>query len=400
MLLREIYPRRTARLAVLLLGVSPWALLMGMNLLTHCLSTVAALLAAVGVARLRRGGSIAWAVAAGTMIGLLSLIRPLEAVIVAGFLGLWSLGARWRGLTLVPSALMTLCAALTGAINLPYNRALTGKATTFPLMAYSDKLWGPGSNSLGFGPHKGAPWNGLDPFPGHGLRDVLVNTNINIYQINIELLGWGCGSLIAVWLLLSSGRLTRTDKAMIAMIATVIVLHAFYWFSGGPDFGSRYWYLALIPCLALAARGIESADAALHRLSRGGAAGAAAALLAALALVLFIPWRGIDKYWHYRGMRPDVRTMAATGQFDGDLVMIRGQRHPDYHGAAVFNPINLAAAVPVYAWDRGPATDSALFAAYPHRRVWILDGPTRTGAGYRIVDGPLSSTDALRRLLP
>lgn len=398
LLLREIYPRRTARLILVLLAVSPWALLMGMNLLTHCLSTVAALLAAVGVARLRRGRPIAWAALAGAMIGLLSLIRPLEAVAVAALLGLWSLRARWRGVMLVPSAVLTMSAAVVGAINLPYNRALTGKPTTFPLMAYSDKLWGPGSNSLGFGPNKGAGWNGLDPFPGHGLRDVLVNTNINLYQINIELLGWGCGSLIAVWLLFSAGRLTRTDRQMVAVIATVIGLHAFYWFSGGPDFGARYWYLVLLPCLALAARGIESADAALARLGRAGSAGAAAALLVALAMVLFMPWRAVDKYWHYRGMRPDIRTMAREQPFGADLVLIRGERQPDYHGAAVFNPVDLRAPVPVYAWDRGPAVDSALLAAYPDRRVWILDGPTRSGDGYRVVAGPLAPAEARRTL--
>ncbi len=397
-LLREIYPRRTARLALVLLAVSPWALLMGMSLLTHCLSNAAFLIAAIAVARQRRGGTLAWGVLGGAMIGVLTLVRPLEGFIVAIVLGLWSLTARWRGIPLLQSAVLTVATALVTAVNLPYNQALTGNPKTFPLMAYSDKMFGPGTNSLGFGPDKGLGWNGLDPYPGHGLRDVLVNTNLNVFQVNIELLGWGCGSLIAIWLLFSAGRLRRADWWMLAFIGAVIFVHAFYWFSGGPDFGARYWYLVLVPCLALAARGIESADDALEPLARAGAASAGAALLAVLAILVFIPWRGIDKYYHYRGMRPDVRTLARTAPFGADLVLVRGARHPDYHGAAVFNPVDLRARKPIYAWDRGPAVDSALFAAYPERRVWIMAGPTLTHDGYRVLVGPLSEPEALRRI--
>ncbi len=397
-LLREIYPRRTARLALVLLAASPWALLMGMSLLTHCLSDAAFLVAALAVARQRRGGSPAWGLLGGAMIGMLTLVRPLEGFIVAIALGLWSLTARWRGVPLLQSAVLTAATALVTALNLPYNKALTGNARTFPLMAYSDKVFGPGTNSLGFGPNRGLGWNGLDPYPGHGLRDVIVNTNLNVFQINIELLGWSCGSLIAIWLLFSAGRLRRADWWMLAFIGAVLFAHAFYWFSGGPDFGARYWFLVLVPCLALAARGIESADAALDPAGGSGTAVGAAALLALLAMLVFIPWRGIDKYYHYRGMRPDIRALAKATPFGADLVLVRGARHPDYHGAAVFNPVDLHAPKPVYAWDRGPETDSVLFAAYPGRRVWILAGPTLTHDSYQVLAGPLSGPEALRRI--
>ena len=44
---------------------------------------------------------------------------------------------------------------------------------------------------------------------------------------------------------------------MLAVIAVIVGLHCFYWFSGGPDFGARYWYLVLIPCIVLAVRGLD-----------------------------------------------------------------------------------------------------------------------------------------------
>jgi hypothetical protein len=31
--------------------------------------------------------------------------------------------------------------------------------------------------------------------------------------------------------------------------------------------------------------------------------------------------------------------------------------------------------------------------AYPDRRVWILEGPSITGAGYRLAAGPLAASE-------
>src|SRR5262249_19156467 len=121
---------------------------------------------------------------------------------------------------------------------------------------YLDKTFGPGVNDLGFGPNRGLNW-ALDPFPGHGLRDVIVNSDLNMFGVNTELLGWSIGSLILIGAAIFLGSLDRTDSARLAAIAAVIGTHALYWFSGGPDFGARYWYLILLPCVALAARGMN-----------------------------------------------------------------------------------------------------------------------------------------------
>lgn len=393
LLLREMYPRRTARIVVLLLCASPWALFMAMNLMTHTATLACALAAAYAVARQRRGGSLLWAIPGGAMIGLVSLIRPLEGMALALLLGFWCLPARWRGRPLVPAALLTLATIAAGAVTFPYNKAMTGNARVHPIMDYVDRYYEPGANSLGFGANRGLGWSGLDPYPGHGARDVLVNTNLNVTQVNIELLGWSCGSLLAIWLLFSAGRARRQDWQMMTVIALIVGLHALYWFSGGPDFGARYWYLILVPCLVLAARGIESAEARL----RGSMVAAAA--LVVLAMVVFVPWRAADKYYHYRGMRPDVRQLARQHDFGDALVIIRGDRHPDYHSAAVYNPVDLTARVPIYAWDRGPRVNERLLAAYPDRNIWIVDGPSRTGAGFVVRAGPLDATVARFQLI-
>ena len=394
---REIYPRRTSRLIVLLLAASPWALFMAMSIMTHTFTLTCALLAALGVARVRRDRSIAWAVLGGVSLGVISLIRPLEAAATAALLGLWSLRAKWRGIPLMPSALFTLSAAVVGLLNLPYNKALTGNSRTFPIMVYTDKLFGPETNALGFGANRGLGWSGLDPYPGHGLRDVLVNMNLNITQVNFELLGWSCGSMLAVILLLSARRLVRADWYMVGVVATIVGVHAFYWFSGGPDFGARYWFLILVPMLALSARGIVQTDVALREAGFNDGALKAAVTFAMLAMLVFVPWRGIDKYYHYRGMRPDVRAIAESRQFGNSLVLVRGKRHPDYHSAATYNPIDLTAAGPIYARDLGAAERGRLLDAYPNRPIWILDGPSVTRDSFH-VSGPFTAEQV--RALP
>jgi hypothetical protein len=398
-LLLGLYPRRTARLAVLLFAASPWNLFMAMNYMTHTAALTCALAAAVAVARLRRDPRIRWAVLGGVFLGLVGLIRPLEGVVMAALLGLWSLGARGRRIRLAPSAALTLAAVATATIVLPYNRHLTGSARVFPINAYLDATYGPGRNDLGFGSNRGFGWPGLDPLPGHGAPDVAINANLNLFQINIELLGWATGSLLVLLLWLALSRKSGADRLMAVSIVAVAGIHSFYYFSGGPDFGARYWYLVIIPCVALAARGIEE----LERRAESGAPGggrrvlAASAALTAGALLVFVPWRAMDKYHHYRGMRPDIRELPFRYPLGNALVLIKGKRHPDYASAMVYNPVDFRRALPIYAWDRGGDLRRRLVGAYPGRTYWIVDGPTLTGRGYEVVAGPLSGAELLAR---
>ena len=395
LVLGDIYGRRTARWSVLLLATSPWFLFMGMNFMTHTAALFFSLVAALSVARMRRSGSFVWALPGGAAIGMVSLIRPLEGLAVAVLLGLWGLGGKSRLRWAVPqvTALAVVTSAV-GAIVLPYNKAIAGDPTTFPLMAYTDAMYGKDVNALGFGANRGIGWPGLDPLPGHGVIDVLINANLNGYQVSVELLGWGVGSLLVVALLLFSGRLTRGDWWMLAAIGLIVGLHSFYWFSGGPDFGARYWYLIIVPCIALAARGIVV-------LSSGATAEAGSRIqLGALALCVttvsaFVPWRAVDKYYHYRRMEPGVERLAHEHGFGSSLVLVRGRRHPDYASAAVYNPLDLRAAEPIYVWDRSPEVRSEVLRAYPDRAVWIVGGPTVTGRGFDVLAGPLTTEDAL-----
>lgn len=400
LLCRELYPRRTARLAILLLAVSPWQLFMSMNLMTHTASLAAALGAAAAVGRLRRDPRARWALIAGLGIGVVGLIRPLEGLAVALVLGPWSLAARGARFRLGPAAIVTATTILVSAIVLPYNAHLTGSPGTFPVMAYTDALYGPGTNALGFGSNRGMPWPGLDPLPGHGLPDVLINANFNLFQLNVELFGWATGSLLVLLLLIPLWRRLRPpDWGMLGVVAVVVGLHSFYYFSGGPDFGARYWYLIIAPCVILAARGLEILAGAEGQPS--GPADrrplAAATALALAGLLVFVPWRAVDKYHHYRRMRPEPRAIAADPTKADAVILVRGRRHPDFASAASYNPLDLTARTTIFAWDRGDDVRRELVRAYPDRPFWILEGPTVTGAGYAFLAGPLRGEELLAR---
>ena len=230
---------------------------MSMNFMTHTFTLFCALLATWALERARRTSRIGWAALSGGVIGVVSLTRPLEGLAVAAVLGLWTLtfpGLRTKIKILAP---LTLCTAAVGALVLPYNQYLTGSPTTFPIMHYIDQHHPPGSNSMGFGPEKGLGWTALDPFPGHDLKDILINIDFNVHLLNLEAFGWGAGSLClrALARVLRTGRNGR-EAWMLGAIAVVVGLHSFYWYSGGPDFGARYWYLVIGPFLVLTARGV------------------------------------------------------------------------------------------------------------------------------------------------
>jgi len=180
----------------------------------------------------------------------------------------------------------------------------------------------------------------------------------------------------------------------------VVTAFFFYYFSGGPDFGARYWYLMIVPLAALSARGLVELTTRIASLSDGGALTAArlwlaVACLSMMALVNFFPWRATDKYFHYLEMRPDVRQLAQETPFRNSLIIIQGNEQPDYASAAVYNPLDFEADKPLYAWDRSLDVRNKLLKSFPDRNVWILGGPSRTGNGYRILLGPVPANQLL-----
>lgn len=398
-LLREWYSRSFARVSVFLIALSPWYIFLGMSLMTHMFSLTCALLGAAGVARSKRGGRATWALFGGSALGMLSMVRPLEAVAMAGLLGIWVIGFGAKRVRLPIATSLFAGTLIIGGIGLAYNAALTGNPLEFPINSYTDRLFGKNSNAFGFGPDRGMGWE-LDPYPGHGPIDALVNTNLNVSALNTELFGWSIGSFLLIAIGLCLGRLDTRDYWMLAVIGVIYALHFFYYFSGGPDFGARYWFLMLVPLAALAGRGLVKLVAKLDDQFQTGSIRALSAILACctITILVFVPWRAIDKYHNFRGMRPDVRYLAKAHNFGPSLVLVQGDKDPDYASAAVYNPLDLMANTTIYAWDRDKDTRTRLLEAYADRPVWTIRGPSLTGRGYEVIEGPVAARELLKRV--
>jgi hypothetical protein len=393
--LRTLYDRDTADLAVLLLAFSPWMLFMSASLLTHPATLVFALLGFVGVTLARERGSIAWAAVAGLGIGAMLHVRPLDAVLAAIAAGAWWLAGGWRKLRWPALAATVATGLLMTALVLAYNRHLTGNPFVFPINHTIDLERFPGANRLGFGPDVGSfGWIDLDPLPGHGPIDVVVNTNYCLYMVQFDLFGWAGGSLLFALLVLALGRLRR-DPLMWLVVFTFIAGLNLYWFSGVSDFGARYWYVLLPAFVALTLSGVRWF---IERLRHQGAPGDAGlrmwtfVVLASLAgFVNQLPWRTLDKYHHYRGIRPDFRQLLREHNFGRSLVFIRGPWWPDYASAFPFNPPRLDpdAPGPLFLHDLGPDSNRRVVAAYPDRPVWLVEGWRVTKSSARVAAGPL-----------
>ncbi|MCS6954394.1 MAG: glycosyltransferase family 39 protein [Bryobacterales bacterium] len=393
-LIRELYDPRVARLTALLLAVSPWHVFMGMNFMTHTATLTCGLAVGIGLLLAQRRRAWLGGLLAGLGSGWALLIRPLEGFI----LGLFAAG--WIGASILRRrvSVVTLMACATAGIllsvsALAYNRILTGDPLRFPIMAYTDERYGPNANALGFGPDRGMGWP-LDPNPGHSLFDALVNSNLNLFSMNIELFGWSTGSLLLLAVFLMTRKWRPVDAIMLAVCVAVFTAHLFYFYSGGPDFGARYWFLMLVPCIVFAIHGMDWLGGALG-LGKDVYVMLAVASLALMALVNYFPWRAVDKYHHFEYMRPDVRELSCKHNFGRSLVLVRGQGHPDYASAAAYNPLDWHAPAPLYAWDRSAEARRRVVEAYSDRPVWIVEGPSLTGQGFRVVAGPVQSSELL-----
>lgn len=372
---RELASKRTARVVCLLLAVSPWFVFLNMSFMTHSWTLLCAVVAALGVARSRRTGSIAWVLLGGACIGMVGLIRPLEGALLALALGLWSMGVGGTRLKLAAIATLVLATAAVGALTFPYNARLTGNPSRFPIQRYVDVVYGPGKNDMGFGPDKGLDWGGLDPWPGHTPFQALVNAQFNSFAIDAELFGWSIGSLALVWFALFASRWSRVDKLMLAFTAAIVVSNSYYWFAGGPDFGARYWYLVIVPLVWLTVSGLRAFEA---KVSEPARVRAFVVALVVIAWTTWMPWRALDKYRDYRGMCPALWDWVPPfdfrrTEFGRSLVLVGGERFPHYASAAIFNPLDLDANVPIYAWDRDPQTRAKLLEHYADRRVWYVE---------------------------
>jgi hypothetical protein len=230
--------------------------------------------------------------------------------------------------------------------------------------------------------------------------EAVINAALNTFMVNVDLFGWGIGSLFFVLLYLFLGKPNGSDVILIVLITSIVVAYSLFWFSGGPDFGARYWFVLIFPLVILTAKGINRLLERLrnHSSQNRFESGRIYAALIALCLVtvtIYLPWRAFDKYHHYLNMSPEVKQLSESNKWMNALVFILGNSHPDYASAWIFNPLQPDDQVPVYASAEDSNLTSDVLHAYPDRQVWVIAGPTVTKSGYKIIGGPFTNAEAV-----
>ena len=324
--------RKVADLAAILLAVSPWYLAMAASLMSHTLTFVL-FFGAWWLALRARSGGIVLPFVAGMLLGWTFLTRPMEGIVGGVVLGLW-LVTRQGGLRNTAALRSGFAYAagciVVGCLIFPYDQALTGHAFVTPIDAYFDALWHPGANRLGFSSDIGPPdqWAGIDLWQGHSLLEALILAQFNLFTANVEMFGWGAGSMALVVIHLAFGKSERLDWWMLSIIAGIGVAYALYWFNGAFYIGPRYWFFMIGPLVYLSARGFWTLE---ERLRQAGAAKAAErlgrclVLVSIVSLAVFLPWRSIGRYWEFRGFHAEYRQMLAALPDEEPAIFIRGE---------------------------------------------------------------------------
>ncbi|MEO8367659.1 MAG: glycosyltransferase family 39 protein [Candidatus Solibacter sp.] len=395
-LVTSLYNSRIAHAVVLLLSVSPWFLFMSSSFMTHSLSLVLSLGGLLSIERQRNSRSLGWSIVAGLCLGAMVLTRPLEGVVIGLVMGFWAIGLGGERLRLPALAIMAVVSILLGSLILPYNRLLTGSPLRTAQQVWTDATFYPGSDRLGFGADIGNwGWYHLDPFPGHGLRDVLVNIHQNLFMSNFDLFGWGCGSMLFFGIGLFLQRHLKADRFLLSIGVAVVAAQSCYWFGGGPDYGPRYWYQLMIPFIVLSVRGMEELQ---KKCLRNGARlkpqhiALFAVFATLVAAVTIVPWRITARYHNFRRVTPVIRNLAKQYNFGKALIFVGGDPD-DYPSAFVYNPPSFDSDGPSYVRDRGPASREVLHRHFPDRAMWFV---RRAGTEdrFEVTAGPFSSAAA------
>ncbi len=372
-LVRRVWNRETAVLTIILMAVSPWYLGTAAALMPHIASLFLVLMCWWLLVRSTHGeAGVALALVAGLAMGWVFVIRQLEGVLLGVLTGLWLLAFLRQQGGFLRGVLYGIGCVITGSAYLITNYLVTGSPLTAPLARYLGDLWSDGANAYGFGDGIGPAggWGTLDLAPGHSPFEGVMNTGQNIAMVDLEFLGWGVGSLALLWCAFLLRRPTRADLAMALVILTIVGTLFLYWFSGSFYIGPRYWFMTLFPIAVLSALGFLALDNRLAQLGVPEAGSRDVLLvLCVFSLLVFTPWRGVEKYHEYGGFTSTVRD---AGPFTNEIVFVQSGEP----GSALYmNDPLFPDETPIFMIDQGENTNVTVVNTMPDRPVLRVTDP-------------------------
>lgn len=243
---RRAYGEGTARASVLLLALCPFALFVSASFMNHVpvlfLATLALMYLAMWLEAHDAREVYRSAAIIGVALGAAFTIRPLDAMSVAGAIGVMQLAALRGHPARVRSLAVQVVAGLIPVLALFVVNARTNGA---PLLLGYEVLYG-SSHQLGF--H-------ADPYGTiHTPLRALVYSSKYLLQLNVLLFEWplpAVGIIIAG--LVALRRPTRWDIFLVGLLFVQVTLYALYWHDGSFR-GPRFLFTALPAILLLTVR--------------------------------------------------------------------------------------------------------------------------------------------------
>ena len=291
----------SARVTTLLFVISPMVLIMAASQMNHVPALAFTMLALSALARwdaaTDAGTQRRQAAVVGLAIGIVALVRPLDAALVGTVVAIFQLGrarqdrGRWTSI-----AVQVAVGCVPIALLLWSNARTTGS----PFVFGYDALNGP-EHRLGF--HMDP--NGQEHTPERGL---LIASGY-MMRLSRYLFEWPVpGVLLVVAGLMMIRRPTRWDVLLAALIAAFIVVYGAYWFDGFFA-GPRFLFTVVPAFVYFATRGLIEITRAvprpiIHRVA-----------LATVPLCVLLSWGGPDGVSSARGrvkMYRDQRTKLKT----------------------------------------------------------------------------------------
>jgi hypothetical protein len=236
----------TARVTTILFVVSPMVLIMAASQMNHVPALAFTLIALAALVRWDQATDsrrqMTHAIVIGLSVGIVGLVRPLDAAVVAVVIGAFQLWgarrapARWRSMAVEIAAGIVPLALLLWA-----NARTTGS----PLLFGYEALNGP-AHALGF--HVDP--NGVQHTP---LRGVVLMSGY-LMRLDRFLFEWPIPAILIVSAgLVAIERPSRWDLLLVALAAGILLAYGAYWFDGFFS-GPRFLFTALSAFVYFAAR--------------------------------------------------------------------------------------------------------------------------------------------------
>ena len=337
---RRAYGEPVARATALLFALSPFALFMAASFMNHVpvlwLTSVAMMQLAIWVDAEHSRDANRAALLIGVALGGAFTIRPLDALVVAGVIGVMQL-ARLRGSAVrVRSLVVQIVAGLLPVAVLFVVNMRTNGA---PMRLGYEVLYG-SAHQLGF--H-------LDPYGAlHTPARAITFASKYLLQLNVFLFEWPLPvvGVIAAGLI-ALRRPTRWDFFLIALLFAQVVAYGAYWHDGTFR-GPRFLFTAMPAIIILTARAPFVIAAMSHGAVRR------TTMLALPACVLFA-WLAVGVSSSVPGrMRMYARGSPVTRVDPNEMARTAG-----LHNALVFINEGVAARNLHYLWELGLSRGNA-----------------------------------------